>query len=99
MKTLIILISLFTFGCITRDEVNATIWLNNFKAIQENCLKFPELYDFGFYRKLNSGKIEFISICSETAKDMLSIYKVDYNNLLDKALPKKKSTKFKKEDL
>jgi len=40
--------------------------------------------DYGFYRRLAGGKLEFVSFCSPKAKDWVSIHKDDLKRLLDK---------------
>jgi plasmid replication initiation protein len=71
-------------SCVTRQEVDAVVWLNNFNAVvADPC-------DHAFYRKLNTGKFEVISICRPAAHEMVSITSRDFNNILDKALPKPK---------
>lgn len=73
----------------TRQEVNAKIWLNNsggaaYKAL---CLEQPKLKDHGFYRKLNNGKLEFVSFCSSTATKFFGVSEKDFNELMDKYIP------------
>ena len=75
-------------SCITRGEVEAYTWLNNTEALAELCQKTPELKDYGFYRKLNDGKLEFISFCNPLAKRMISIIDSDLQKILDENLPK-----------
>jgi hypothetical protein len=86
LRILLCLSFLFVLpSCITRQEISAAIWLNN-GLPSELCQKEPELRNYGFYRKLNSGKIEFISFCSARANEWLSMHQGDYNRLLEKAL-------------
>lgn len=73
---------------ITRDEVDATIWLNNLPLPAELCEREPQLKKRGFYRRLDNGKLEFVSVCNPKAKDWISANKVDFNRILDKTLPK-----------
>lgn len=61
------------------------------------CDANPELAKYGFYRKLNNGQLEFMSICKKCTDGMkdcsthwLSVFETDFNNLLDEALPKQK---------
>lgn len=54
-------------GCPSRKEVDAELWLNT-GLPADICQKYPELADagkFGIYRKLDTGKYEFISYCTE----------------------------------
>ena len=77
-------------GCVTRGEIEAAIWLNN-GVPKEVCDREPILRDHGFYRRLNDGKLEFVSFCDPQAVDWLSMHKTDYVRLLDATLPKKKT--------
>lgn len=52
-------------GCPTRKEVDAELWLNT-GIPPELCDSQPLLKTTGIYRKLDSGKTEFISYCTET---------------------------------
>jgi hypothetical protein len=93
MKTLFLISTLlFLSSCITREEVDAVIWLNNFNDDKNSmagvCERNPEIKQYGFYRKLNNGKLEFVSICNTTARNYLAVQKDDFNRLIDKALPK-----------
>lgn len=82
-------ILLLATGCVTRGEIEAAVWLNN-GVPQDVCDREPVLKDHGFYRRLNDGKLEFISFCDPTATDWLSMHKTDYARILDATLPKKK---------
>ena len=74
-------------GCITRGKIEAAIWLNN--GMPEGaCDREPTLKQHGFYRRLNSGKLEFKSFCDPKASQWLSMHEDDFNKLLDEALPK-----------
>ena len=87
MKYLFIL--LFLSSCINREQVMAVVYLNNFPPIRL-CILHPEIAEYGFYRKLNSGDLEFVSLCKEDAKRFKSIPDADFTRLMDRALPKKK---------
>lgn len=71
-------------GCVSRKKIEAAIWLNNFPP-QELCAKNPELHEYGFYRKLNNGKFEFVSICKEEARLYLTMYKDHFDNIMQEA--------------
>lgn len=73
--------SVSLFGCLSKQEIEATIWLNNGLPVGI-CEKNPELYDFGFYRKLDDGDLEFISFCDPRSKEWFGIYKDDLNRIL-----------------
>ena len=71
-------------GCVTRSRVNANLWFGI--AIPEDiCNKHAEIKDYGIYRKLNTGKFEFVSICSDEYQDYFSIHKDDLERLLNEA--------------
>lgn len=91
-KYLIFLLLLCCCSCKpTRDEINATVWLNNTNATEfkKLCAQERDLWKIGFYRILNSGQIEFISFCNENAYMYFAIESKDFNEILDKYLPKK----------
>ena len=83
----LLLIVLSCSGCPSRQEIEATFWLNN-GLPAELCEKMPELWKRGFYRKLNTDKYEFISFCDPRARDWIASYKDDVNRILDAYLPK-----------
>lgn len=83
-------------GCRTpsREEINATTWLNNTPLPAELCEANPELKRYGFYRRLNSGKLEFMSYCKpctdgakDCAKNFIAIHENDFQKMLDKYVP------------
>lgn len=76
-------------SCVTKAQVDALIWLNNLEALQKDvCPTHPELNDYGFYRKLDSGKLEFISVCNANAPGLFSMTSSDYSNLMKGLVPK-----------
>lgn len=87
-----LILSLGLTGCkATRAKIDAAIWLNNAPIPPEVCASEPALYQYGFYRRLNNGKFEFISFCSPEANKWLAMYDQDFNKLMDEAgLPSKK---------
>lgn len=74
-------------SCVTRGEVRAYFYLNN-GLPADLCEREPRLRDYGFYRRLNDGRFEFVSFCSPDAKRYLGILDDDLERLLDKTLPK-----------
>lgn len=71
-------------------KVNAAIWLNNSPIPAEVCAREPTLKDYGFYRRLDTGQLEFISFCDPKSAEWLSMFTEDFNRLMDEAgLPKK----------
>jgi hypothetical protein len=71
-------------GCVSKREINAAIWLNNSPLPVEICERDPVLKQYGFYRRLNNGKFEFISFCDEKARNWLSMHKDDFNRIMDR---------------
>jgi hypothetical protein len=51
---------------------------------QEICDRNIELWSYGFYRKLNNGKIEFVSFCKKEAREWLAMNKEDFNKFMDR---------------
>lgn len=77
-------------ACVSRGEIRANLWLNNAQIPKELCDKEPALKDYGFFRRLDSGKLEFVSWCDPLARRWLAIFDDDLERLLDKTLPKEK---------
>lgn len=89
MRTVgLILVGLVVSGCISRSEIQATVWLNNAPIPPALCDQSPELKNYGFYRRLNTGKIEFVSFCSPLANRWISAFDDDFNRILDDTIPK-----------
>lgn len=86
-------------GCISRKEVVAEIWLQS-GLPEDLCIREPELQKYGIYRKLDSGKYEFISYCTEIQDDKgqkfpatqgyLSVKTEKFYSILDQLLPENK---------
>ncbi len=53
------------------------------------CEHAPELKLRGFYRRLNDGKLEFISICTPEVTQMNGVWGPHLREMLDKYLPEK----------
>lgn len=84
-------------GCLTpsREEINATIWNNNFPLPADICSREPDLHQRGFFRRLDSGKLEFMSVCKactpeqkDCAQFWKSVHANDLDALMDKYIPK-----------
>lgn len=91
MCLVVVLLTLST-GCVTRRQIEAAIWINNFypdegESISELCINDPRLERYVFYRKLNNGKFEVISICDPNAGTMFSMTASDVKEMLDGTLP------------
>lgn len=84
---LAVLMALLVSGCVTRGELKASLWLNN-GMDPELCRTVPALSDYGFYRRLNDGRLEFISYCKPEAMKMSAVTDEDLNKILDSLLPK-----------
>lgn len=86
-------IAILSLGCISRGEIRASIWLNN-GSDPELCgptraqSPHPELWDRGFYRRLNGGGFDFISFCNPLAAQWVGIYRADLEAILNETLPK-----------
>lgn len=92
LNLLILSLSLLLFTSCktpTRPEINAKIWLNNAggNSLKAICAREEALKDFGFYRRLNNGKLEFVSFCSSTSTGFVAITEKDFNEILDKYIP------------
>jgi hypothetical protein len=85
---LLILSMLILTGCktVSREEIDAVLWLNNAPLPAEICAVSDR---YGFYRKLNDGKLEFISWCKTEAADYVAIRKDDLEKIFKKAGLKK----------
>lgn len=74
-------------GCLTRKEVDAALWLNNLPLPKELCTAQPALRDRGIYRRLENGKLEFVSVCTPQIHDYMSAHKDDVKKVMDALLP------------
>lgn len=77
-------------SCVTKPEIMAAVWLNNTPIPPEICTSVPALQQYGFYRRLNDGKLEFISFCNPQAVNWLGVHQDDFNRMMDKTFPKGK---------
>lgn len=94
MKSAILLMCLLVglSGCIKRSQIRAAIWLNN-GLPEDLCTKDQRLWDYGFYRKLNSGKWEFYPFCQRGSNLFFGVYKDDLERILNATLPKSEASK------
>lgn len=76
-------------GCLSRKEVNAELWMES-GLPADLCTRFPELMEFGHFRKLNSGKYEVVPYCDPNARDYSAIRNKKLNEWMDKYLPEGK---------
>lgn len=88
-KFLIVLASMSLMGCPKRAEIRAEMWLNS-GLPEDICERAPELKQFGMYRKLNTGKYEFLAYCRPESAKYFGISEKRFNELLDELLPKGK---------
>lgn len=86
----VLLILFLCASCVTAKRVKAHLWLNNSAIPSEICAREPSLYDYGFYRRLNGGKLEFVSFCEKKANEFLAMHKSDFNKLMNEAYGKNK---------
>lgn len=91
------LLAILLSGCgANKAAIKAAIWLNN--GISEDiCEKTPPLWDYGFYRRLNSGQLEFLPFCDPQSAHWLAIYDQDLEKILDETLPQKYAIRVKEE--
>lgn len=73
-------------GCVSRDEVEATVWLHN-RVPSELCEQHPSLKSYGIYRRLDQGGFEFVSWCDQKSSEWLLLHKDDFKRFLDELLP------------
>lgn len=76
---------LFLVSCVTRNQINGYLWLNNIPVPQEICDREPLLKDYGLFRRLNNGNFEFISVCDQRMKQFFSMHKNDLARILNEA--------------
>jgi hypothetical protein len=86
-------------GCLTRQQIQAKAWLNNTgEPMDSLCHSTPELWNFGFYRRINDKDCpkgvappcyEFLSFCDKRAEHMVAYTEEDIQKILDALLPKK----------
>jgi hypothetical protein len=69
---------------VSRKEIRAAIWLNNGPIPKEICEREPEVAWYGFYRRLNNGKLEFVSFCNPDSKEWLAMHKDDFAELINR---------------
>lgn len=73
-------------GCISKQEIRASVWLNN-GMDPEICKTVPAVRNYGFYRRLDSGKLEFKPYCDADSVHWLSIFDQDLDRILDGTIP------------
>ncbi len=89
MKWACLLLAVASMGCISREQVEMSLFLNNGMDADLCAEPASPVWNHGFYRKLNDGTLEFISFCDPRAKDWVAIHKDDLKKLLDKLIKKK----------
>lgn len=88
MKRAAILLCVVLSGCVSKKELLATVWNNNAPIPAEICEREPELKKYGFYRRLNDGKFEFVSWCDPISVHWLAAFDKDLEKILGETLPK-----------
>lgn len=92
IRALMGLLLLISFqGCLSRREIQAAIWLNNTPIPKEICEQVEDLKLYGFYRRLDSGKLEFMSFCNKEARNFIGMHKDDFERLLNSTIPEENS--------
>lgn len=89
----LLLIILLFAACVSKREINASIWLNNSPLPVELCEREVALKEYGFYRRLNNGNFEFISFCNKKSNKWLAIHKDDFNRLMNRVNEPSNSTR------
>lgn len=99
MRALLLLTLLPLTSCLSRKEVQAELWEQSGIPV-ELCDKMPELNQYGIYRKLDSGKVEFLSYCKTVqdengkmipaVQNYLSVSTKKFNEFLNQLLPEVK---------
>ena len=97
---ILVLSSSLLLGCPSKKEIRAAIWKHNGLPIElclahkDQCTSDPtfceskqNVWQHGFYRKLNDGSYEFISFCDPRSKEWLAMWKDDLERILDATLP------------
>lgn len=85
-------------GCPNRKQVLAEVWQNS-GLPSDLCEKAPELKQYGIFRKLDSGKYEFLSYCTQgqdkdgkpfpLVQNYIGMLTQKFQSLLDALLPEK----------
>ena len=70
-------------GCVSPKKIKAALWINNLPIPEEVCKEAPELYDYGFYRRLNDGSFEFVSVCDKVASEFFEMHKDALKDILN----------------
>ena len=71
-------------GCVSRARINSALWFG--LAIPDDiCESTPDIKSYGIYRKLNDGRFEFVSICSDEFEEFFAIHKDDLEKILNEA--------------
>jgi hypothetical protein len=76
-------------GCLTKKELDLYIYFNNSPLPEQFCevladgSKVGLGWGYGFYRRLNDGKLQFISFCHPDAKNWIAMHKDDYKKITD----------------
>jgi hypothetical protein len=65
------------------------VWLQD-GIPEEICARVPEVTKYGIYRKLNSGKEEYIPYCAPEIKSYINFNDKKFNEILDELLPENK---------
>jgi hypothetical protein len=71
-------------SCVTKKQVEAATWLNNFNTIpKEYCLPGGPMYNLAYYRRLDDGKLQILRLCAGQNHLMFSVWHEDYKKIMD----------------
>lgn len=98
MNKIILIPLVFLFqSCVTREYVNARIWLNNFHIAKRYCDSNPDMSKLKFYRDVivnGESKLQTLSVCdideNEESAQFVAMKKADFLNIMNKLSDKSK---------
>jgi hypothetical protein len=70
---------------VTRKKIEAAVWATNAPIPAEICEREPAVKDYGFFRRLNDGRLEFISFCKPEASLYVTMYSDDFERIMNEA--------------
>lgn len=85
--------SLALTGCqnLSRKKIEAAVWATNAPFPAELCAREPEVSQYGFFRRLNDGRLEFVSFCSPEASLYVTMYSDDFERIMNEAFGTRRS--------
>lgn len=90
---LLLIGSLALTGCnsVTRKKIEAAVWATNAPIPAELCEREPEVSQYGFFRRLNDGRLEFVSFCKKEASLYVTMYSDDFERIMNEAFGTRKT--------